>query len=164
MQLFTIALNSLYWDECSSMKCKKQLIPSQVSRALTHYGQIYFGDPPGEVWDWSNIYLGKELPVQGKRAWLCLWLVLEVSSAELTVSVLFGHAFLIPSWCTYARCTGMDMLWDSPKFRVWQTLKFSSARCTIFRSCASNSNSFPSISCFYTFWDIFILWSILPID
>ena len=146
------------------MKCKKQLIPSQVSRALIHYIQFYFGDPPGEVLDWSNIYLGKELPVQRNRAWLCLWIMLQFSSAELTVSILFGHAFLILSWCTYARCTGMDTLWHSPQFRVWQTLKFSSARCTIFRSCASNSNSFPRYSLLLYFWDIFTLWSILPID
>lgn len=31
------------------MKCKKQLIASQVSRALIHCLQMYFGDSPGEA-------------------------------------------------------------------------------------------------------------------
>lgn len=56
--------------------------------------------------------------------------------------LLFGHVLLIPSQCTYARCTGMDMPWDSPKFRVWHVFKLSSACWTIFRRCGSNTKSF----------------------
>lgn len=56
--------------------------------------------------------------------------------------LLFGHALLIPSHCTYARWTGMDMPWHSPKFRAWQMFKLSSACWTIFRRCGSNSKSF----------------------
>lgn len=125
--------------------CKKPLIPSQVSRVFTHSTQFYFGDPPGKLLGWRNLCVGEKL--QRSRAWLCLRITQQLSSAELAVS----SSLAMPSSSHHTAHMQGEQAWTCPG----TLLNLEPGRCLssllhaelYLEGVAPTENPFPSIPC-----------------